>query len=296
MDGRAAEQLVQSLPIWHGPVSPELLKGGVSNVSFLVADGGERYIARVGEDYPFHLVFRAQEVAASRAAFEAGLAPELVYAGPGVSVVRHVAAKTYAEADVRENLGRCVDIVRRCHREMGRRILGRANVFWVFQVCRHYARLLQQAGHRQAKRLPEWLAALDGMETAQVPLPVVFGHHDLLPANFLDDGKRLWLIDWEYAGFGTALFDLAGLSSNNQFTEEMELRLLEQYFERAPEEALARAFQAMKCAAALREAMWGMVSEIHLPHTGIDYEAYAREYLGRYEAVLARYHERFGRS
>ena len=51
-----------------------------------------------------------------------------------------------------------------------------------------------------------------------MPLPIVFGHHDLLPTNFMDDGKRLWLIDWEYGGFGTAMFDLANISANNQFT------------------------------------------------------------------------------
>ena len=55
------------------------------------------------------------------------------------------------------------------------------------------------------------------LEQAQVPLPIVFGHHDLLPGNFIDDGKRLWLIDWEYGGFGTAMFDLANLSSNGGF-------------------------------------------------------------------------------
>ena len=52
-----------------------------------------------------------------------------------------------------------------------------------------------------------------------MPLPIIFGHHDLLPTNFMDDGKRLWLIDWEYGGFGTAMFDLANIASNNQFTE-----------------------------------------------------------------------------
>jgi aminoglycoside phosphotransferase (APT) family kinase protein len=57
---------------------------------------------------------------------------------------------------------------------------------------------------------------VDALEAAQAPLPMVFGHHDLLPGNFIDDGKRLWLIDWEYAGFGTAMFDLANLATNGR--------------------------------------------------------------------------------
>ena len=66
----------------------------------------------------------------------------------------------------------------------------------------------------------EWLATKERLEKAQAPLPIIFGHHDLLPTNFMDDGKRLWLIDWEYGGFGTAMFDLANIASNNQFTEK----------------------------------------------------------------------------
>ena len=58
------------------------------------------------------------------------------------------------------------------------------------------------------------LALAEELEQAQVALPIVFGHNDLLPANFLDDGNRLWLIDFEYAGFSTAMFDLAGAASN----------------------------------------------------------------------------------
>jgi hypothetical protein len=50
----------------------------------------------------------------------------------------------------------------------------------------------------------------------------------------------------------------------------------------------------MKTASALREAVWGMVSEIHLAAPGVDYVAYARDYLARYEQVLSDYEERFG--
>ena len=97
-------------------------------------------------------------------------------------------------------------------------------------------------------------------------------------------------------GFGTAMFDLANIASNNQFGEQAEKDLLTRYFERAPDQALLRAFYAMKTASALREAVWGMVSEIHLNAPGVDYVAYAREYLGRYEKVLAEYNSKFGKT
>ena len=72
-----------------------------------------------------------------------------------------------------------------------------------------------------------------------MPLPIVFGHNDLLPANFLDDGKRLWLIDFEYAGFNTAMFDLAGAASNAGMTAAESDELLAAYFGATPDAGAA---------------------------------------------------------
>jgi thiamine kinase-like enzyme len=290
----SAEARVRALSCWKGPIDLAPLKGGVSNASFTVRDGSGKYVARVGEDYPFHHVFRETELISAQAAFKAGLSPEVVYAEPGIMVVRFIEARTYTEADVQANAERCVDIVKQCHREMGKRISGRANFFWVFHVLRDYAHTLGAAKHRNTADLPRWMMEVERLEAAQVPLPIIFGHHDLLPTNFMDDGKRLWLIDWEYGGFGTAMFDLSNIASNNQFSEKAELELIRRYFERVPDQALLRAFHAMKTASALREAVWGMVSEIHLNAPGVDYVAYAREYLGRYERILADYNSKFG--
>lgn len=289
-----AEARVRSLPIWRGSVSLAPLKGGVSNTSFTVTDATGKYVARVGADYPFHQVCREREAIAARAAFDAGLSPEVVYTGPGIMVVRHLAARTYGECDVRTNAARCVEIVRRCHRDMGRRISGQAAIFWVFQILRDYAHTLEAGRHRHVPDLPRLMAIAGELEETQVPLPIVFGHHDLLPTNFMDDGERLWLIDWEYGAFGTAMFDLASIAANNSFDATGERLLLETYFDQTPSAALERAFYAMKAASALREAVWGMVSELHLTAPGVDYVAYAAEYLGRFERVYAAYKSNFG--
>jgi len=289
-----AENRVRALGIWKGAIELSPLKGGVSNASFTVSDLTGKYVARVGEDYPFHHVFREAEVIASKAAFDAGLSPEVVYTEPGIMVVRFMEAATYMEADVRANATRCVEIVKRCHRDMGAKVSGRANIFWVFHVLRDYFRTIKLANHVQVPNIPHWARQVERLEKAQMALPIIFGHHDLLPTNFMDDGKRLWLIDWEYGGFGTAMFDLANIASNNQFTEAAELELLAQYFGHAADQATLRSFYAMKTASALREAIWGMVSEIHLNAPGVDYVAYAQEYLSRYARVLNDYNAKFG--
>lgn len=292
----SAEQRVRDLSCWTGKVVLEPLKGGLSNASFIVTDAKGKYVARVGEDFPCHHVFRDRELRASRAAHAAGLSPEVVHAEPGLMVVRFIAAQTCSETDVRKNLERCAAVLKTCHREMKRRITGPASIFWVFHVLRDYGNTLKEGGHKRASDIPRWLAAVDALEDAQVPLPIVFGHHDLLPGNFMDDGQRLWLIDWEYGGFGTAMFDLANISANNSFSPADEHQLLELYFEKAPDEEMQRAFDAMKTASALREAMWGMVSELHLNAPGVDYVAHANEYLDRYERALATFHDRYGAS
>jgi thiamine kinase-like enzyme len=293
---KSAEQRVRALAFWSRPVTVEPLKGGLSNASFIVTDAKGKYVARVGEDFPCHHVFRDREVRASRAAFEAGLSPEVVHAEAGLMVVRFIEAQTYSEEQVRGSLERCAEILKQCHRDMKRRVTGPASMFWVFHVLRDYGHTLKEGGHKRVGDIPGWLAAVDALEDAQITLPVVFGHHDLLPGNFMDDGRRLWLIDWEYGGFGTAMFDLANISTNNSFTEADQQRLLEIYFEKRPDEATQRAFDAMKTASTLREAMWAMVSELHLNAPGVDYVAHANEYLGRYERALKTFHDRYGAS
>ena len=129
-----------------------------------------------------------------------------------------------------------------------------------------------------------------------MPLPIVFGHHDLLPANILDDGDRLWLIDYEYAGFGTALFDLAGAASNAGMNGEEASELVAVYFDGTPARELSRAFDAMQVASLLRETMWALVSDLHLSAPGVDYSAYAAENQARLDIALQNYRNRWGRS
>lgn len=285
---------MRALPLWRGLTSLTVLSGGRSNASFKVTDATGTYVVRVGEDYPFHHVSRQREAIASRAAFEAGLSPELVWTEPGLMVVRYLAARTYDEPDVRAHAGTCIDLVRRCHRDMGKRISGLGVIFWVFYILRDYAHVLKAGNHRHVPDIARWMAIADELEAVQVPLPIVFGHHDLLPANFMDDGKRLWLIDWEYGAFGTAMFDLANIATNASFDAAAEKDLLTRYFDHAPDGAMLRSFYAMKVASALREAVWGMVSELHLNLPDVDYVAYAAEYLGRFDRAYADYRRNFG--
>ena len=110
----------------------------------------------------------------------------------------------------------------------------------------------------------------------------------MLAGNFIDDGRRLWLIDWDYAGFNSPLFDLANRASNNEFPENLEQELLEMYFEQTISADLWKRYFAMKYASLLREAMWSMVSEIHST-LNFDYVKYTTDNLERFEKIFTKF-------
>lgn len=286
----AAKRRAATLPIWSGPVEPQPLAGGITNTNFLVEDRGRRFVVRVGDDIPVHGVMRFNELAASRAAHAAGVSPAVVHAEPGILVLDYIDGRALGPAEVRARLDRVVELVRRAHREIPRHLRGPALVFWVFHVLRDYAHTLDEAGFRLCAELPRFLAVAERLEAAVGPVELVYGHNDLLAANFVDDGERIWLVDWDYAGFNSPLFDLGGLASNNELDETERERVLELYFDRPVDDGLRLRAQAMLTASLLREAMWSMVSEVHST-IAFDFRAYTEENLRRFERALATFEE-----
>jgi thiamine kinase-like enzyme len=289
-----AEDRIRALPCWVGGIDIAPLPGGLSNANYLVKDATGRHVVRFGKDYPFHHVFRDREVMTARAAHAAGFAPAVRHTEPGIMVTQFFDARTYVADDVRANIGRVAALMRGFHREMPNYVSGPGFMFWVFHVIRDYARTLQAGNSRMTGELPRYLELADELERAQALLPIVFGHNDLLPANMLDDGDKIWLIDFEYAGFNTAMFDLAGVASNAGMSDEESEKLLTAYLSRTPDHKIRRSHAAMQCASLLREAMWSMVSELHLDAPGADYVAYTAENLARLDVALDSYRTKYG--
>lgn len=281
-------QRVQNLPIWRGAVRVEPLSGGITNVNFVAEDDTQRVVVRIGDDIPLHQILRFNELSASRAAHAAGVSPAVLYHEPGVLVIAHVQGRTLTPADFADDavLDQALALVARAHREIPQYLRGPTLMFWVFHVLRDYAGTLRDAGSGYAGSLAELLAQATQLEVAVGQIDLVFGHNDLLPANFLHDGRRMWLIDWDYAGFNSPLFDLGGLAANNGLPEGQEARMLAAYFDRSPDAELWRKYKAMKAAAALRETLWSMVSEVY-SEIDFDFAAYTARNLSTYQAAFA---------
>ena len=128
---------------------------------------------------------------------------------------------------------------------------------------------------------PAWTAAeriheaLSGPEHSPVPC-----HDDLLPANILRDGERIWLVDWEYAGMGDRYFDLANLAVNNEFSPEDDRRLFESYWGEPATPARLAALALMRVMSDFREAMWGVV-QVVLSDLDFDFQDYAARHFAR---------------
>lgn len=286
--GMTPLERVRTLAIWQGAVQIAPLGGGITNINFVVQDAVRKTVVRIGDDIPVHQILRFNELAASLAAHEAGVSPAVVHHEPGVLVIEFIEGKTLTAEDFQQDwvLDQAISLIRRTHSEIPRHLRGPALTFWVFHVIRDYAATLLEGDSRHKGLLPALLSEADDLERAVGPIEMVFGHNDLLAANFLNDGSRLWLIDWDYAGFGSALFDLGGLAANNGLSLVQETHMLQAYFGSTPDAALWRRYRAMKAAAALRETLWSMVSEIH-SKLDFDYSAYTAANLATYRAALA---------
>jgi thiamine kinase-like enzyme len=172
---------------------------------------------------------------------------------------------------------------------------GSAGGFEVFGVIDNYAKILKRSRHPlAADDVRQLIDMSKQLRRVELPAGSVVAHNDLLAANIIRNGERLWLIDFEYASFGNPLFDLANLASNSTFSAQQSEALLEAYFGRPPDDGLRAALAALQCASLLREALWSLVSQMYLSVPGADYDAYARHNLMKLETALAAYQRSWG--
>lgn len=275
------------LPVWEAPRDPRFLKGGITNVNIKLWDGEEAFVVRIGGDIETHMVKRFNEQACHRASEAAGLSPRIVYADETMLAMAYIDGKTLDAPSIAQPamLTRVAALLRRLHQDATPKLRGPVVMFWVFHVLRDYAARLHAGAHYSAD-LADLMPKAERLERAVGKVEITLAHNDLLPANLIDASDRLWLIDWDYGGFNTPLFDLASVASNCTLSDALSVQLLEAYYEAPVSDALWRRFQAMVCASLLRETLWSMVSEVS-SSIDFDYRAYTAEYRARFAAAYA---------
>ena len=268
--------------IWPGRAyTIEPLGGGITNHNFKVSFGDEAVVLRVaGTNTELLGIDREVEAAAARMAASVGVGPEVVeFVEPeGWLVTRFVEGEPVPPDRMREpaNLRRVADALRTIHAAPV--IPGRFDAHRVVEAYRETA-----AAHGvDAPAAFDWAKGVaDRIEAARGPHPLVPCHNDLLNANFIDDGERLRIVDWEYAGMGDHFFDLANFSVNHELGEAQDRELLDAYAGAAAERDLA-SLRLMRFMSDFREAMWGVVQQ-GISELDVDFVGYAHEHFERLE-------------
>jgi thiamine kinase-like enzyme len=272
--------------VWPGrPHRFEPLGGGITNHNFLVEVDGERFVLRVGgKDTEMLGIDREAERAAAEMAAAIGVGPEVaaVVRPEGYLVSRFIEGEPIPPEMLRtpDMLAKVAVAVRTVH--YGPPIPGR---FDPHRVVERYAATAAERGVRipddyaWAKQVSERIEAHRG------PQPLTPCHNDLLNANFIFDGERVRIVDWEYAGMGDRFFDLGNLSIKHDFEighDEVVLRAYSGEMQRADLAAL----RLMRFMGTFFEAMWGVVQQ-GISELDFDFKTYADENFERLRGLPA---------
>jgi thiamine kinase-like enzyme len=266
------------------------LSGGITNRNFLVeVDGAvERYVIRLaGNDTHLLGISREVEHAATVAAAGLGIGAEVVaFLRPeGYLVTRFIEGTPLADVGLAgtDRIERTATALRRFHD--GPAIPG---LFVPFRLVEAYRALAVSNGVPIPIEYGLAHAVERRIELALLATPIELRpcHNDLLSGNLIDDGRRIRIVDWEYAGMGDPFFDLGNLSVNNGLDETANARLLAAYAGGEPRPDQHARLVLMQVVSDFREAMWGVlqqgISELH-----VDFRAYAGEHFERLLANAA---------
>jgi thiamine kinase-like enzyme len=251
-----------------GEIHAAPLEGVISlnNFNYHVHVDGSDYLLRAAAETAHYLgIRRDEELACTAAAAQAGIAPELIYTDPqGNLLSRFIQGRHWESADFHTPaaMARLGDVLSRLHAIQGVPAEG--------SVLRRIERLLDSAHTLGLEIPPPARLLLERLRTKDRP-PRFPGlsHNDFWPNNFLDDGEKLYLVDWEFSGHGDGLYDLASISIGAGYDPQEQHALLAAYG--APQPDVFAELQEMKNVVLFFESAWALVMHGLRGSSGYDY-------------------------
>jgi thiamine kinase-like enzyme len=278
----------------QGGVLP--LEGGITNRNFRVNLGGTVYVVRLpGKDTNLLGIDREAERLATKKAAELGLGPKVaaMLDQPQCLVTCFVESREMTAEELREPA--TIEEVARGLRAFHESGLELPTDFYVSEIVSDYAEIARARGgtlpdgFREAHDCAKKVVKAIRRNPDHQPMPC---HDDLLTANFLHDGERIVIVDWEYAGMGDPFFDLGNFAVNNELGDAEEERLLEAYFGEPATPRRRAAVKLFRFMSDFREAMWGVV-QTTVSDLDFDFHGYADKHFGRLAEAME--DERFRR-
>ena len=279
--------------LWPGRavrVSP--IAAGLTNQNFRVEVDGRPFFVRLpGASTDLLAVDRANELHNTRAAAEAGVGPRVVGADPesGAFALEWIDGRTMSNAAFAASPARRRGSPRRSGGSTPARASATTSTCSGFP--RYYLRVVDERGLRIPDGYREHLAAIPRIEAALAahPLPTVPCHNDLLAENYLDDGTRLWIVDYEYSGNNDPTFELGNTAQELQFDAARQEELCAAYFgpERFAREGRAL-LARMRLQMIMSDVGWTLWAAIQAAISTIDYDfwGWAEERWGRASAAI----------
>lgn len=265
------EEAISQISEWKGKeVHIYPLSGGLTNTNYRVEVDGRAYVMRLpGAKTELLAVDRANEIFNSRAAAEAGVAPEVACQVPGTDIIalQFIQGQTMSNASLNAPgmPVRIANALRQLH--AGPRFLLDFNMFrlteFYLKIVREHEVTIPEGYHDRMPTVQRIEAAM-----AVHPLPSVPCHNDLLAENYIDDGEHLWLVDWEYSGNNDPCFELGNTSQELQYDEDRIHNLCAAYFGSDYPDKVAR----MKLYMIMSDVGWGLWAAIQAKISKIEYD------------------------
>ena len=262
------DDLLDKVPRLQNRTAVSELSGGLTNRNLKISTASGDYVARISSNKSSLLAIdRQSEYENSKIAAGIGVgAPVFDYLPEfGLLVIGYLPGKTYSNLDVSNNLGRIAGACNVLHKAAPF-----TRDFDMFVIQEKYKKLVTESGfrfpngyHQYAPHLSRMKSALAVLDEGRVPC-----NNDLLPANFIDDGKKIWLIDYEYSGNNDACFELGNIWSEAKLPISALEELVTAYYGSSRPEKLARAWLF----ALLAKYGWTLWASIQSSVSDIDFD------------------------
>jgi thiamine kinase-like enzyme len=243
------------------------LPGGLTNRNYQVTTPDGSYVARISSAGSELLAIdRDCEHRNSVRAAAAGAGPPVIEYRPQDSllIIGYIRGQTFGRQDVAVagNLTRIAQACRLLHE--GERF---GNDFDMFAIQQRYLSAARSRGFRIPAGYEDLLPYFDRARAALAASGregTVPCNNDLLPANFIDDGERIWLIDYEYSGNNDACFELGNIWAEAHLTLDALADLVTAYYRKPRRDKIARA-QLLGLVGMYGWTLWGAIQQAVSP-------------------------------
>ncbi|MFT7597009.1 MAG: thiamine kinase-like enzyme [Paracoccaceae bacterium] len=261
--------------------------GGLTNLVYRVETNGKPVIVRIPGAGTEAYIDRKVELHNARVAAEAGIAPQVLWGDDDTGVmisdcVEGIETMTPALFQSRPGSPDRAGVALRALHGAKAPFQFR---FELFAMIDDYLSILSGKDIALPAGYPDIVAAAQPIKQLlqDHPVPLTPCHCDPLCENFLDDGQRMWIVDFEYSGMNDPLWDLGDLSVEAGFDDAQDLAMLTAYYGVPPTAAQVGRMVIYKAMCDLLWTLWGLIQHAD-DNPAEDFWAYA---VGRFERCKA---------